>query len=128
MPALVFAEQQVKSREGGPRDPYHFENVYRIVRDVEAPIVLLDDVCTTGAHMIGACWKLKSPKRNIVLGPAAARGKHGSKRGGDCSARTRRRSSLIAEVITAKIWSAAPESSQTALRSRSGGLLAPHNA
>lgn len=46
--------------------------MYRIVRDVEAPIVLLDDVCTTGAHMIGACWKLKSPKRNIVLGATAS--------------------------------------------------------
>lgn len=73
VPALVFAEPQVKSREGGPRDPYHFENVYRIVTEVEGPIILLDDVCTSGAHMIGACWKLKSPKRNVVLGAAFGR-------------------------------------------------------
>lgn len=73
VPALVFTEPQTKSREGGPRDPYHFENVYRIVRDVEGPIILLDDVCTSGAHIIGACWKLKSPKRNIVLASAFGR-------------------------------------------------------
>ena len=34
VPALVFTEPQEKSRDGGPRNPYHFENVYRIVRDV----------------------------------------------------------------------------------------------
>jgi hypothetical protein len=73
VPALVFTEPQVKSREGGPRDPYHFENVYRIVTEVQEPIILLDDVCTSGAHMIGACWKLKSPKYNVILGAAFGR-------------------------------------------------------
>jgi hypothetical protein len=73
VPALVSSEPQEKSREGGPREPYHFENVYRIVRDVEGPIVLLDDVCTSGAHMIGACWKLASPKRTVVLASAFGR-------------------------------------------------------
>jgi hypothetical protein len=73
VPALVFAEPQEKSRDGGARNPYHFENVYRIVRDVQGPIVLLDDVCTSGAHIIGACWKLTSPKREIVLASAFGR-------------------------------------------------------
>jgi hypothetical protein len=73
VPALVFTKPQVKSREGGPRDPSHFENVYRIVTDVQGPIILLDDVCTSGAHMIGACWRLKSPKRNVILGAAFGR-------------------------------------------------------
>jgi hypothetical protein len=73
VPALVFTEPQEKSRDGGPRNPYHFENVYRIVRDVEEPIVLLDDVCTSGAHIIGAYWKLASPKRKVVLASAFGR-------------------------------------------------------
>jgi hypothetical protein len=73
VPALVFTEPQVKSREGGPRDPYYFEGVYRLVTDVQGPIILLDDVCTSGAHMIGACWRLNSSRRNIILGATFGR-------------------------------------------------------
>jgi hypothetical protein len=73
VPALVFTQPQEKSRGGGPRDPYHFESVYRIVTDVKGPIVLLDDVCTSGAHMIGAYWRLKSPNRTVVLASAFGR-------------------------------------------------------
>ena len=67
IPALVFKKQQQKSRDGGPRSPYHFESEYKIARDVSGPIVLVDDVVTGGGHLIGACWKLKNHKRNIVL-------------------------------------------------------------
>src|SRR6476659_6013368 len=49
VPALVFAEPQEKSRQGGPRDPHHFEKVYRLASEVAGPIILLDDVCTSGA-------------------------------------------------------------------------------
>jgi hypothetical protein len=72
-PALVFTEPQMKSREGGPRNAYHFESVYRIVNDVKGPVILLDDVCTSSAHMIGAYWRLKSPNRTIVLAGAFGR-------------------------------------------------------
>jgi hypothetical protein len=68
VPALVFDKPQQKSRDGGPRSPYHFESAYRIVKDVSGPIILLDDVLTGAGHLIGACWKLKSPRREILLG------------------------------------------------------------
>jgi hypothetical protein len=58
VPALVFTEPQIRSRDGGPRSPYHFENVYRVVQSVWGPVVLFDDVCTSGGHLVGALWKL----------------------------------------------------------------------
>jgi predicted amidophosphoribosyltransferase len=58
VPALVFNKPQIKSREGGPRSASHFEAAYRLTNDVRGPIVLLDDVCTSGGHMIGAYRKL----------------------------------------------------------------------
>jgi hypothetical protein len=74
VPALVFCEPQQKSHEGGPRSPYHFERVYRIVKRVTGPIILLDDVCTSGGHMIGAHWKLhQPPHREVVLACAFGR-------------------------------------------------------
>jgi hypothetical protein len=58
VPALVFKAQQQKSRGGGHRSPYHFEEVYEVVGRAKPPIVLLDDVVTGGGHLIAACWKL----------------------------------------------------------------------
>jgi hypothetical protein len=66
-PALVFNEVQQKSREGGPRDPKHFEAAYRITRKVEGPIILVDDVCTGGGHLVGAHWRLHKSNSPIVL-------------------------------------------------------------
>jgi hypothetical protein len=74
VPALVFSESQMKSREGGPRSPHHFEAVYRVATSVTGPIVLLDDVCTTGGHIIGAYWKLHGPPiRRVMLACAFGR-------------------------------------------------------
>jgi hypothetical protein len=74
IPALVFREPQVPSHQGGPRSPYHFETVYQMVREVRGPVVLIDDVCTTGGHLIGAAWKLDAEKRRpIVLACAFGR-------------------------------------------------------
>ncbi len=74
VPALVFRKPQVKSREGGPRSADHFESAYRLTSDVKGPIVLLDDVCTSGGHMIGAYRKLNAPpNRNVVLACAFGR-------------------------------------------------------
>jgi len=73
-PALVFEEAQQKSRRGGPRNAEHFEQAYRIARDVRGPIVLIDDVCTSGGHLIGAYRKLHDPsKREVVLACAFGR-------------------------------------------------------
>lgn len=70
VPALIFREPQVKSRAGGPRSPYYFKGAYKVCGDVKGQIVLIDDVRTSGAHMIGACWKLNSQHRQVVLGCA----------------------------------------------------------
>lgn len=69
VPALVFSEPQPKSHSGGgSRSAEHFEGVYDVVQEVRGPIVLLDDVKTSGAHLIGAYWKLNAPgTRDVVL-------------------------------------------------------------
>jgi len=72
--ALVFKEAQQKSRTGGPRSADHFEQAYRVACEVNGPIVLIDDVCTSGGHLIGAYRKLNSPsKRDVLLACAWGR-------------------------------------------------------
>ena len=66
-PALVFDKVQQKSREGGPRDPKHFEQAYRVIRDLKGPLILLDDVCTGGGHLIAAHRRLHRPESPVVL-------------------------------------------------------------
>jgi hypothetical protein len=66
-PALVFNEVQKKSREGGPRDAAHFEKAYVVTVEVEGTIVLLDDVCTGGGHLIGAYRRLHSDESPVAL-------------------------------------------------------------
>jgi hypothetical protein len=73
-PALVFKTRQIKSRKGGPRSAEHCEEAYRLASDVKGKIVLLDDVCTSGGHIIGAYRKLHAqPKREVVLACAFGR-------------------------------------------------------
>jgi predicted amidophosphoribosyltransferase len=66
-PALVFGEVQKKSREGGPREASHFEKAYRVLQAIDGPIILFDDVCTGGGHLIGAHWRLNTQKSPVVL-------------------------------------------------------------
>jgi hypothetical protein len=75
VPALVFSEVQQKSHEGGPRSAEHCEQAYRrTAAALGGPIVLIDDVCTAGGHMIGAYRKLHaSPTRDVVLACAFGR-------------------------------------------------------
>jgi predicted amidophosphoribosyltransferase len=74
VPALVFKKPQIKSRKGGPRSAVHCEGAYRLASDVKGKIVLLDDVCTSGGHIIGAYRKLQAlPAREIVLACAFGR-------------------------------------------------------
>lgn len=54
VPALAFREVQTKSREGGPREASHFEKAYKILQRPKGPVVLLDDVCTSGGHLVAA--------------------------------------------------------------------------
>src|SRR5262249_51816792 len=72
-PALVFREPQQKSQEGGTRNPYELEDAYRITEKVSGQIILLDDVCTTGGHIIAAAWKLASHSNKIILASAFGR-------------------------------------------------------
>ncbi|MGY3103432.1 phosphoribosylpyrophosphate synthetase [Bradyrhizobium sp. LM3.4] len=67
VPTLVFGEVQQKSREGGPRDPKHFESAYRIVRTLSGPVILVDDVCTSGGHLVAAYWRLNKQASPVVL-------------------------------------------------------------
>ncbi|WP_434904978.1 hypothetical protein [Bradyrhizobium sp. HKCCYLS20291] len=67
VPALVFKKAQQKSRLGGPRDAAHFEEAYKITASLEGPIILYDDVCTTGGHLIAAYHRLNSKKSPVVL-------------------------------------------------------------
>ena len=66
-PALVFNEVQKKSREGGPRDASHFETAYRVTQFVKGPIILLDDVCTGGGHLIAAYRRLHGKDSPVML-------------------------------------------------------------
>lgn len=67
-PALVFQEPQIKARQGGPRSADEMEAALRVVADVSSPIILIDDVCTLGGHLVGAHRKLhRPPVSSIVL-------------------------------------------------------------
>jgi hypothetical protein len=74
--ASVFAELQEKARKGGPRGATRLEEAYRIIGNVEGPIILVDDVWTTGGHLRAACWKLASPSRSIILACTVAHTTH----------------------------------------------------
>lgn len=66
-PALVFNEPQQKSHEGGPRDPKIIETAYKVVADLQGPLILIDDVCTGGGHLIAAHWKLHGTTSPVAL-------------------------------------------------------------
>lgn len=66
-PAIVFKTLQKKSRDGGPRDPGHFEAAYNVVKKLNGPIILLDDVCTSGGHIIGAYRRVNTTKSPVAL-------------------------------------------------------------
>src|SRR5262249_46402485 len=74
--ALVFAEPQEKARKGGPRNASHLEEAYRVIGNVEGPIILVDDVWTMGGHLKAACWKLASPRRSVILACTVAHTTH----------------------------------------------------
>jgi hypothetical protein len=74
--ALVFAKAQEKARKGGPRGAAHLEQAYRIIGNVQGPIILVDDVWTLGGHLKAACRKLASPGRSIILAATVAHTTH----------------------------------------------------
>ena len=72
-PILVFNQEMESSRQSKRRNPVHIESNYKILANPTNPILLFDDVYTTGAHIKAACWKLKSSGYNVVGGITFAR-------------------------------------------------------
>jgi hypothetical protein len=66
-PALAFREVQKKSREGGPRQAPHFEMAYKVLEQPNGPIILFDDVCTSGGHLIAAHRLLHREHSPVIL-------------------------------------------------------------
>jgi hypothetical protein len=60
------AFEQVWLFARGPRDASHFEKVYVVTTNVKGPVVLLDDVCTTGGHLVGAYRRLNDDRNSTV--------------------------------------------------------------
>lgn len=58
-PALRFKKEMSSTREGGPREP---ELIYPEMTLTSAPptgpVVLIDDVLTTGGHLVASSWVL----------------------------------------------------------------------
>ncbi|WJR74939.1 phosphoribosyltransferase [Bradyrhizobium sp. NP1] len=71
--ALVFHEPQKKSREGGPRQASHFLKAYKVLERPKGPIILFDDVCTTGGHLAAAHSLLHDEDSPVVLACAFGR-------------------------------------------------------
>lgn len=67
VPALAFREVQTKSRNGGPRHHSHFEKAYEILQRPKGPIILLDDVCTSGGHLVAAYRLLHQQHKSPVV-------------------------------------------------------------
>ena len=58
--ALRWEEQLQKASEGGPRDPdVLFENIRVSTHLPKREVILLDDVATTGGHMLASAWALR---------------------------------------------------------------------
>jgi hypothetical protein len=66
VPALRWRRERTASHRGGSRDPQvHFENL-AVMQNVSGPVLLFDDVITTGSQLIGAYRRLAAPNREIT--------------------------------------------------------------
>lgn len=67
-PLLVFRKPQIKARNGGPRFASSVAPEYVVTGATRSPIILLDDVLTTGGHMVAACRRLEAQSSLPILG------------------------------------------------------------
>lgn len=73
VPALRWNEAKIPAHEGGTRDPQaHFDNL-RVVQKLTRPVVLFDDVLTTGGQMIASYRRLAKSGAAPVLGAVIGR-------------------------------------------------------
>jgi hypothetical protein len=73
VPALRWKRAKASARKGGSRDPQvHFENLV-IVQKPDKPIVIFDDVMTTGSQMIAASRRLDADSATLSCGVVVGR-------------------------------------------------------
>ncbi|HTR87148.1 MAG TPA: hypothetical protein VMI56_21880 [Reyranella sp.] len=75
-PALLWKVPKTSARDGGSRDPQvHCANL-AVVRKLTKPVVIFDDVMTSGSQMIAAHRMLRAAGAKILLGLAIGRTIH----------------------------------------------------
>jgi hypothetical protein len=68
IPAIRWKEEKLSARKGGSRDPQvHFENLH-VVQKPSRPVVVFDDVITSGSQMIAACRRLEKVGVQLICG------------------------------------------------------------
>jgi hypothetical protein len=73
VPALRWKEEKISARKGGSRDPQvHYENL-RVVEKPDRPVIIFDDVMTTGSQMIAASRRLQKAGAHLLCGVVVGR-------------------------------------------------------
>lgn len=77
VPILRWAQPMIPSRDGGPRDSITLYANYVFTADPPAgDYVLIDDVYTSGGHLIAAAWALEDRNRMAQLAICCGRSCH----------------------------------------------------
>jgi hypothetical protein len=58
VPALRWTERLIPASQGGSRDPQYLRRRLKLMMRPTSPVVLFDDVMTTGSHARACSWKL----------------------------------------------------------------------
>jgi hypothetical protein len=72
VPAIVFTSAQTPSHKGGSRDPEYLQSQMKLAAKVRTPVILMDDVMTTGAHLIAAARLLREQGIDVLAAVAFA--------------------------------------------------------
>nr|WP_295828333.1 phosphoribosyltransferase [uncultured Azospirillum sp.] len=71
---LCWKQAMEKSRKGGTRDKFQlFRNLSLIGSVDNRPHILIDDVCTTGAHFMSAAARLRNAGANVAFAACIGR-------------------------------------------------------
>ena len=77
VPALWFREKlETSSSGGGSRDPDLLHEKLKSSGKLDRPVVLFDDVYTSGGHMKAAAWKMEDDGTTLALAVVFARTTH----------------------------------------------------